>query len=198
MLGPKGNEMPLIACLGWGSLIWDPRELPIQRNWFADGPFVKVEFTRQSNDGRITLVLDSKTPPVRSLWAVMDNTNVDAAKDSLRKRENIPASKLNQIGSWIKNQPQPDLIIELPKWAEAHGVDAVVWTALTAKFNGINGQRPNVDEVLNYLGSITGATRDAAELYIRRAPRQVDTPYRRRIEAKFQWTPLTPSIGPKG
>lgn len=190
--------MPLIACLGWGSLIWDPRELPIQRHWFEDGPFLKVEFTRQSNDGRITLVLDSKTPLVRSLWAVMDDTDVDAAKESLRKRENIPTSKLNHIESWSRNQPQLALIVELPKWAESHGVDAVVWTALPAKFNGIDEQRPTGDEVINYLGGLTGAARDAAERYIRFAPRQVDTPYRRRIEAALQWTPLTPSVGPKG
>ena len=37
-----------IACLGWGSVIWDPRALPIQREWFKDGPFAPVEFTRQS------------------------------------------------------------------------------------------------------------------------------------------------------
>ena len=77
--------MALIACLGWGSLVWDPRELPIQRQWFADGPFVKVEFTRQSSDGRITLVLDSNSPPVRGLWAVMDDVDVNGAKEYLRK-----------------------------------------------------------------------------------------------------------------
>jgi hypothetical protein len=186
----------LIACLGWGSLVWDPRELPIQRQWFADGPFVKVEFTRQSNDGRITLVLDSNSPPVRALWAVMDDADVNVAKESLRKRENIPPSKSNHIGFWSRSDAEPALIVELPKWAQAHGVDSVVWTALPSKLNGTDGQRPNVDEVINYLCRLTGAVRDAAERYIRFAPRQIDTPYRRRIETAFQWTPLTPPVGP--
>jgi hypothetical protein len=39
-------------------LIWDPRELPIRREWFDDGPLLRVEFTRQSNNGRITLLLE--------------------------------------------------------------------------------------------------------------------------------------------
>ena len=90
--------MARIACLGWGSLVWSPRELPIQREWFVDGPFVQVEFTRQSSDGRITLVLDNSATAVRSLWAVMDITDIATAREALCKRE----------GMWPKRLADPE------------------------------------------------------------------------------------------
>ena len=185
--------MARIACLGWGSLVWDPRELPIQREWFADGPFVQVEFARQSDNGRMTLVLEPSAPPVRSLWAVMDHTDIDAAREALRKREGMSQKRAKEIVGWSKGESSPELIIDLPEWTASHGVEGVVWTALPPKFDGEEGRTPEVEQVLEYLGGLTGAARDAAECYIRCAPRQIDTPYRRRIAAALQWTHRSPS-----
>jgi len=61
----------LIGCLGWGSLVWDPRELPVHGRWFEDGPFIPVEFARQSRDGRLTLHVSHRGPcqPALHAWA---------------------------------------------------------------------------------------------------------------------------------
>jgi hypothetical protein len=56
----------MIACIGWGSLIWDMRNLNVDGNWHADGPLLPIEFARQSRDGRITLVIVQGFAPVRA------------------------------------------------------------------------------------------------------------------------------------
>ncbi len=180
--------MTTIACLGWGSLVWDPRELPIQRKWFDDGPFIHVEFARQSQDGRMTLVLVPTDKPVRSLWAVMDATDIAAARSDLRKREGIPKkNEEKHIGTWSAGQPSPVLIPGLAEWTVAHGVAHVVWTNLPPKFN-CSETTPSVEQVVQYLRELTGTQREVTERYIRFTPKQVDTEYRRHIEAALQWT----------
>lgn len=178
-----------IACLGWGSLIWDRRLLPIQRWWFEDGPFVPIEFTRQSSDGRITLVVEPSAAPVRVLWALMLRTELEEAKQALRDREGITADNwMSRIGSWQRGDEDPPAMPSLSNWAQAHGLDAVIWTALGPRFNG-EERSPTVDEVVQYLRTLTGTLRDEAERYVRCTPRQIDTEYRRRIEADLGWSP---------
>ncbi|WP_153066994.1 hypothetical protein [Steroidobacter cummioxidans] len=182
--------MPVIACLGWGSLVWDPRTLGIQRQWFNDGPFIRVEFVRRSSNGRITLVLDEAAPPVRSLWAVMDATEIEAAAEALREREGVlEKNKQRDIGRWITGSASPANIAGLPEWARAHGIDGVVWTALGPKYHA-SGSRATAEDITGYLRDLTGRMRDDAERYVRYAPPQIDTPYRRAIEATLGWTPV--------
>ena len=179
--------MTNIACLGWGSLTWNREGLPIRRYWFKDGPLIPLEFARQSEDDRITLVITLAARPVRSLWALMESDSLDVAREQLRLREGptIP----EYIGNWSRGQLSPVSIPGLSEWALARNVDSVVWTALPPKFKGENNRQPGVEDVLQHLQALNGTARDNAERYIRRAPRQIDTDYRRRIEAELHWLP---------
>ncbi len=180
--------MSIIACLGWGSLVWDPGELAIKTRWLYDGPLIHVDFARQSQDGRITLVLVQTESAVRSLWAVMDTTDLASAKTNLRKREGIPEKNVERhIGVWSGGEPCPTLIPSISEWAVVNGVDHVVWTNLPPKFDGVEA-KPSADQVVQYLDGLIGSQRNNAERYVRFAPRQIDTTYRRRIESVLQWT----------
>jgi hypothetical protein len=192
---PLGYWHPLegdmrIACLGWGSLVWDSRELPIRREWFKDGPFAPVEFTRQSQDGRITLVIDSVASPVRLLWALMVPTDIPTAKEALRVRECLTSKDWSsQIGTWQQKERAPAKMLDLPAWAVARGLDAVIWTALGPKFKGYGeNESPPAKKVIEYLRELVGPCRNSAKQYIERAPRQIDTDYRRQIEAALGWS----------
>lgn len=177
--------MAIIACLGWGSLVWDPRELPIQQQWFEDGPLIPLEFARQSKNNRITLVVENSSKPVRSLWAIMDIDEIDAACEALRLRE---GTNKQNIGSWSVGDKLPSSIVGLSAWVNALRLDGAVWTALPPKFKDIN-TTPSEDEVVKHLSDLTGPERKCAEEYVRRTPRQIDTVYRRRIEATLHWFP---------
>ena len=181
--------MANIACLGWGSLIWNPGALPVRRYWFDDGPLVSVEFARRSQDGRITLVIVPDARPVRVLWALMDTEALDDAREQLGEREGIRANKINEhVGRWPNGTT--DAITGIEEWAHARDLDGVIWTALPAKFSGTE-RMPTEDEVVIHLRGLRGTQRDNAERYFRRAPRQIDTAYRRRIEAELGWVPTS-------
>ena len=183
--------MAKIVCLGWGSLIWNHGDLPVKSEWFDDGPSVQVEFVRQSNNGRITLVLDRGAPPVQALWAVMESANLSAARDAQGAREGIsPHAWGRRIGAWpLRGEPLPELVLDLPAWARERDIDGVVWTALPSKF-GNEERTPTGEEVVHYFAGLSGSVREGAEEYVRKTPRQIDTPYRQMIEAALGWEPI--------
>ena len=179
-----------IACLGWGSLIWSPRTLPVSGDWHTDGPHLPIEFSRQAADGRITLAITPGAKTIPVLWAEMAVTSMEDAVYELGHREGIPLDDTEaHIGllqpGVTPRHAQADVI---GAWADAHGFAGVVWTALPTGFKDVRGTIPTVDDVLAYLRDLTGETRARAEEYIRHAPEQTRTAYRDVIEKDLGWT----------
>ena len=180
----------MIVCLGWGSLIWNPDCLAIIGKWKMNGPEVPVEYLRQSNNGRLTLVIDPQVPKSTVLWAKMKTNNLAEAKENLRVREG--KAKPEYIGSWRQGDPGPEEIPTLALWAEQVQASAVIWTALPAKFDNMNFRKPSYPEAVKYLKGLPRDKRILAEEYVRRTPLQVRTPYREHLEDEFGWTPESP------
>jgi hypothetical protein len=61
----------MIVCLGWGSLIWNPKDLPVE-DWHGDGPALPVEFARISRGGRLTLVVADSAAQLPVLWTRLE------------------------------------------------------------------------------------------------------------------------------
>lgn len=182
----------MIACIGWGSLSWDRRSLDVDGHWRVDGPRLPVEFARQSSNGRITLVLGRGFAPVPALWSVFNTRDLAEARESLRVREDIPRSHAAEsIAQWRRGEnPLSEPAATISAWATGKDLEAAAWTSLPPKFGGVNGRVPTEDEVVAYLRTLDGQVRATAEQYVRRAPRQIATGYRRAIEAVLGWTPI--------
>jgi len=183
-----------IACVGWGSLIWNEEKkhlLPCRGEWRDDGPELPVEFARQSSNGSMTLVICQDVPRTRACWVVLDVPDMQTARERLGKREHEKAPKhwiTENIGYWTPSgEAYGHEAATIGAWATAHGFVGVVWTNLPCKFGDEPNVMPSGDQVLGYLKGLDGERRVEAERYVRNAPAQVDTPYRRMIAAKLGW-----------
>lgn len=187
-----GND-PAIACIGWGSLVYSPGHLPFRAGWQYDGPLLPVEFARESGGKRITLVLCPGVPRVQTCWTLLDVPDFESARQSLGLRE-YPGAKPKwitaNIGFWDQATGNSfGLEAEtIAAWATERGLAGAVWTNLPCKFNQTNGMMPTVEQVIAYLRALDGEARQKAEEYVRKAPAQIDTPYRRLIAQELGWT----------
>lgn len=173
-----------IACLGWGSLIWDPRELPLAGDWANDGPELPLEFARQSRDGRMTLVIVHHNAPVQTFWAPMKVDGLNAAIDALANREGVETPRA--IGRTPGHDVSHPLSRIIAEWAEQKGLAGVVWTNLKPGFLERRGETPTLEEIKRYVATLSPDVRNVAAEYVRSAPLQIKTPYRADILEALQ------------
>lgn len=181
-----------IACIGWGSLVWNPGMLPHLGGWHQDGPMLPVEFARESADRRITLVICKNVREVQTLWTLLDANDIDSARQQLGLRE-YDAAKPKwieaNIGFWEKSHgtSHGDGADAIATWAKARDLAGVVWTNLGCGFRASRGIVPSGAEVVAHLRGLDCEERANAEEYVRKTPRQVSTAYRDLIAAELGW-----------
>lgn len=182
-----------IAILGWGSLIWDPRKLQLATEWMEGGPILSIEFSRISENGRLTLVIDEKHgADVPTRYALSSLGDVDEAVTDLQKREGTPnrdrigfvdiASGRTSERAWTKH---PVTCERIRAWAGERKLDSAVWTALEPNFEEKAGKPFSADAVVRYLSHLAEERKALAFAYIQNAPAEITTPARKRVEAKF-------------
>lgn len=191
-----------IAILGWGSLIWNPGNLEIdktqgQNGWLSDGPMLPIEFARISQDGRLTLVIDPDVEELQTLYSISRFEELDHAILNLAVREGCGR---NKIGHFLKddNELSPDDFQfgqTIKHWIEEkETIEAVIWTNLSPKLWYKNKEGDIVDVpkdcLVSYLEGLPQNKQAIAEEYIRRAPVIVETSIRKEIEMKRKWTKI--------
>ena len=176
----------MIICLGWGSLIWCPGNLPTVGDWHRDGPHLPIEFARQSRDDRITLVIEDCAGLVPVLWTRLQVLSVDEARIALAKRENVCLTKNPQsIGHWsLKGWSDHKETETIGRWCKDKDAEGVVWTALKPRFNH-RQTTPTCEEVIAHFRSLGGEAKERAEEYVRKAPLQIRTAFRDVIEQEL-------------
>ena len=177
-----------IACIAWGSLLWKPGPLQLASDWMAGGPPLPLEFVRDSDDNdELALVLHAPAPAMPTYWARLDAADLDTAREMLRQREKIRPEYPHWVGS-VPNPHGPEHE-EIAAWMRSKELDAVVWTAVPAKFAKVGERAPSAHEAVAFLAGLQGEQRAKAEEYVRRIPPEIRTLYRALFEEKLGWTP---------
>jgi hypothetical protein len=177
-----------ITILGWGSLIWDQRDLPISGDWQLGGPVLPIEFSRISRDGRLTLVIDERNGvAISTSYVLSPRTNLDDAIADLRRREDTGKDCIGYV-NLITNtergyarQKHPIACDTIKVWAQSNGWEAVVWTALASNFEDKAKQLFTVAAAVQYVSYLIEPTKSKALEYLRTARPEVDTPVRRAV-----------------
>lgn len=171
-----------IAIIGWGSLIWNPRDLPCLEkpdDWQKDGPRLRIEFTRVSRDSRLTLVIDPICGlELTTLYATSTRTRLEDAIADLRQREGTVWKHIGYVSAHANSGHDQNVCDLVYAWLKIAKYDGAVWTALPANYEEQLNAKFSVEHATRYLTNLPEVVRHEALDYVRRAPKQIDTPLR--------------------
>ena len=181
-MGAKRRERSdmQIAVLGWGSLVWDKRDLSIRGKFKTGGPRLPLEFSRKSSDGRLTLIIDQDhgMPPVPTRYAICKFQNLDDAICDLQHREGTRSENIGFKSIGAGGRPPRSKVADeaIADWLKKKQktIDAVIWTNL-----GLNENFAFSNKAAEqYLKSLKGVCRVKAREYLVRATKEAKTPLR--------------------
>jgi hypothetical protein len=141
-----------------------------------------IEFSRVSQDERLTLVIDSENGvPVPTRFVASDLLSSAASIANLGEREGMQAP-FRRIGyvDLVSGAARLDRVDSqiMWQWAGTHGFDAVIWTDLASNFEERTGNRFTIEAALEHLQRLSPDQLARALEYFRRAPPEVITPLR--------------------
>jgi hypothetical protein len=193
-----GVRMKIAIC-GWGSLVWDRRDLPVFGEFKPGGPRLPLEFSRVSGGRdrrrRLTLVIDEENGAFCDTYVGQSaSADLDAAVRALAQREGM--WDIGDVGCATRDagivSPRARARHAGPaaccaQWLGQSEFDAIIWTALPSNFAACvdDGAAFTVQRAIAFLAELPGAERILAFDYIRRAPSEIETPLRRAASARW-------------
>ncbi|MEM9144562.1 MAG: hypothetical protein AAGC57_00080 [Pseudomonadota bacterium] len=183
------------AVIGWGSLIWDLDDLAskVEGPWQRGaGPVLPLEFSRISAKRKQSLVLVISRahgdPCPTHVIASQRQTLPDVVRD-LAERERTAPDRIGAVclKDQVSQSALPTVSNAVADWCRANGWQGAVWTDLPENFAEIAGQAFSVDAAVAYVRRLPEPNLDEAVQYIERAPRQTNTPVRRRLAQDPWW-----------
>lgn len=176
-----------IAVLGWGSLIWDQRNLQIDDNrWHPKGPLLPIEFGRVSGGSRLTLIIKPGWQEVITLYAISAFDNLAEAIENLRDREGTSKDRIgfyNFLNGENHLRPANQGIVPaLISWGKDSDIDSVIWTDLPPNFTDKTDLAFNLDGITTFFRDLNETELSSARIYVENTPPQVDTRFRSGIQ----------------
>lgn len=177
-----------IVFLGWGSLPWDKsRPFRIKGGWYDDGPWLPIEFSDVSMNGRLTLVIDEspEVKPVQTMYSFSSSNNIRKSLLELSIREGLGGDlyyvHFIDLINKRKNCPSSTIFNNVLKWMLSKNFQVVIWTGIPPDFELGTGMKYNLENAKKYL-SREALTNPKIKEYIFKAPKQTQTTNRAELE----------------